>query len=150
PTRRLSIYPRPDTLPISCRRGRVERNNGPESMRERPQPVAVCRLKRVAADHKGDVRARMPRPPARRNGLRVACVGAGPSSLTVARDLAPLGYAVTVFEADPRPGGFMRTQVPRFRLPEAVIDEETGYIVDMVGGFVGGGRLGSMPALTSG
>src|SRR5690606_2970188 len=70
----------------ACRRGRVEENNGPESMREKPEPVAICRLKRVAADHKGDVRARMPAPAARPNGRRIACVGAGPASLTVARD----------------------------------------------------------------
>lgn len=128
----------------ACRRGRVEENNGPPSMRDRPEPVAICRLKRVAADHKGDVRARMPKPAAQGNGRRIACVGAGPSSLTVARDLAPLGYAVTVFEADPKAGGFMRTQVPRFRLPERVIDEETGYILDMGVAFVGGTRIGSM------
>ncbi len=128
----------------ACRRGRVEENNGPPSMRDRPEPVAICRLKRVAADHKGDVRARMPKPAAQGNGRRIACVGAGPSSLTVARDLAPLGYAVTVFEVDPKAGGFMRTQVPRFRLPERVIDEETGYILDMGVAFVGGTRIGSM------
>ncbi|HVI58112.1 MAG TPA: FAD-dependent oxidoreductase [Luteimonas sp.] len=131
----------------ACRRGRVEENNGPESMREKPEPVAICRLKRVAADHKGDVRARMPRPAAQRNGRRIACVGAGPASLTVARDLAPLGYAVTVFEADAKPGGFMRTQVPRFRLPEEVIDEECGYILDLGVEFVGGRRIDSMKAL---
>ncbi|HJR73850.1 MAG TPA: FAD-dependent oxidoreductase [Luteimonas sp.] len=126
----------------ACRRGRVEENNG-----EKPEPVAICRLKRVAADNKGDVQARMPKPVAQRNGKRIACVGAGPSSLTVARDLAPLGYAVTVFEADPKAGGFMRTQVPRFRLPESVIDEETGYILDMGVDFVGGHRIESMRAL---
>ncbi|TWT22652.1 4Fe-4S dicluster domain-containing protein [Luteimonas marina] len=131
----------------ACRRGRVEENNGPPSMRDKPEPVAICRLKRVAADHKGDVGARMPKPPAQGNGRRIACVGAGPSSLTVARDLAPLGYAVTVFEADPKAGGFMRTQVPRFRLPEAVIDEETGYILDIGVEFVGDTRVESMRAL---
>ncbi|WP_133000456.1 FAD-dependent oxidoreductase [Luteimonas arsenica] len=131
----------------ACRRGRVEENNGPASMRDKPEPVAICRLKRVAADHKGDVRGRMPKPPAQGNGRRVACVGAGPSSLTVARDLAPLGYAVTVFEADPKAGGFMRTQVPRFRLPEEVIDEETGYILDMGVDFVGDTRIESMREL---
>lgn len=123
----------------ACRRGRVEENNG-----EKPEPVAICRLKRVAADNKGEVQARMPKPAAQRNGKRIACVGAGPSSLTVARDLAPLGYAVTVFEADPKAGGFMRTQVPRFRLPESVIDEETGYILDLGVDFVGGHRIESM------
>jgi formate dehydrogenase beta subunit len=128
----------------ACRRGRVEENNGPASMSEKPEPVAICRLKRVAADHKGDVRARMPQPATTKNGKRIACIGAGPSSLTVARDLAPLGYEVTVFEADPKAGGFMRTQVPRFRLPEEVIDEETGYILDLGVEFVGGHRIESM------
>jgi NADPH-dependent glutamate synthase beta subunit-like oxidoreductase len=126
----------------ACRRGRVEENNG-----EKPEPVAICRLKRVAADFKGDVRARMPQAAAQGNGKRIACVGAGPSSLTVARDLAPLGYHVTVFEADPKAGGFMRTQVPRFRLPEEVIDEETGYILDLGVDFVGGRRIESMRSL---
>ncbi|MGE4358707.1 MAG: FAD-dependent oxidoreductase, partial [Lysobacteraceae bacterium] len=106
-----------------------------------------CRLKRVAADMKDDVRAQLPKPAAQWNGRRVACVGAGPSSLTVARDLAPLGYKVTVFEAEARPGGFMRTQVPRFRLPEEVIDEECGYILDLGVEFVGGRRIESMKAL---
>jgi NADPH-dependent glutamate synthase beta subunit-like oxidoreductase/ferredoxin len=133
----------------ACRRGRVEENNGPPSMSDKPQPVAICRLKRVAADHKGDVSGRMPKPASKPNGRRIACVGAGPSSLTVARDLAPLGYAVTVFEADPKAGGFMRTQVPRFRLPEEVIDEETGYILDMGVEFIGGRRIDSMRALLS-
>ena len=131
----------------ACRRGRVEENNGPESMREKPEPVAICRLKRVAADHKGDVRARMPQPAAQKNGKRIACVGAGPASLTLARDLAPLGYDITIYEADPKAGGFMRTQVPRFRLPEEVIDEETGYILDLGVQFVGGRRIDSMQQL---
>ena len=131
----------------ACRRGRVEENNGADPDQSRPEPVAICRLKRVAADFKGDVSARMPKPAAKPNGKRVACVGAGPSSLTVARDLAPLGYAVTVFEADPKAGGFMRTQVPRFRLPEQVIDEETGFILDLGVEFVGGHRIESMREL---
>ena len=131
----------------ACRRGRAEENNGADPDQSRPEPVAICRLKRVAADFKGDVSARMPKPAAKRNGKRVACVGAGPSSLTVARDLAPLGYAVTVFEADPKAGGFMRTQVPRFRLPEQVIDEETGFILDLGVEFVGGHRIESMREL---
>jgi formate dehydrogenase (NADP+) beta subunit len=131
----------------ACRRGRVEENNGPPSMRDKPEPVAICRLKRVAADHKGDVSARMPRPAAQSNGRRVACVGAGPASLTVARDLAPLGYHVTVFESDARAGGFMRTQVPRFRLPEAVIDEECGYVLGLGVEFIGDHRVESMRAL---
>ncbi len=126
----------------ACRRGRVEQNNG-----DKPEPVAICRLKRVAADCKGDIRARLPKPAAKKNGRRIACVGAGPASLTVARDLAPLGYAVTVFDQDPKAGGFMRTQVPRFRLPERVIDEEVGYILDLGVEFVGGRRIDSMKAL---
>ena len=80
----------------ACRRGRVEENNGGS-----PEPVAICRLKRVAADFKGDVSARMPKPAAKSNGKGIACVGGGPASMTVARDLAPLGYQVTIFEADP-------------------------------------------------
>ncbi|MDQ3511597.1 MAG: FAD-dependent oxidoreductase, partial [Pseudomonadota bacterium] len=128
----------------ACRRGRVEENNG-----EKPEPVAICRLKRVAADHKSDIRSRLPKP-GKPNGKRIACVGAGPASLTVARDLAPLGYHVTVFDSDPKAGGFMRTQVPRFRLPESVIDEETDYILDLGVEFRGGQRIDSMKALLGG
>jgi formate dehydrogenase (NADP+) beta subunit len=125
----------------ACRRGRVEENNGTA-----PEPVAICRLKRVAADMKSDVRGRMPtRAP--RNGKRIACVGAGPASLTVARDLAPLGYEVTVFDGEAKAGGFIRTQIPRFRLPESVIDEETGYILDLGVRFASGQRVDSMNAL---
>ncbi|WP_310385933.1 FAD-dependent oxidoreductase [Roseateles sp.] len=127
----------------ACRRGRVEENNGAS-----PEPVAICRLKRVAADLKGDVKARMPARLAG-NGLRVACIGAGPAALTVARDLAPLGYAVTVFDAEAKAGGFIRTQIPRFRLPESVIDEETGYILDLGVEFRAGERIASMAALLS-
>jgi formate dehydrogenase beta subunit len=122
----------------ACRRGRVEENNGGQ-----PEPVAICRLKRVAADMKEDVRHRMPQV-APRNGRRIACVGAGPASLTVARDLAPLGYEVTVFDAEAKAGGFMWTQIPRFRLPESVIDEETGYILDLGVKFVANQRIDSM------
>jgi formate dehydrogenase (NADP+) beta subunit len=125
----------------ACRRSRVEENNG-----EAAEPVAICRLKRVAADYKQDVRARMPAV-APRNGQRVACVGAGPSSLTVARDLAPLGYEVTVFDGEAQAGGFIRTQIPRFRLPEEVIDEETGYILDLGVTFRSGERIDSMRSL---
>jgi formate dehydrogenase beta subunit len=125
----------------ACRRGRVEESNA-----QAPEPVAICRLKRVAADMKDDVRARMPKP-APKNGKRIACVGAGPASLTVARDLAPLGYEVTVFDEEAKAGGFIRTQIPRFRLPESVIDEETGYILDLGVEFRGGERIGSMKAL---
>ena len=125
----------------ACRRGRVEENNG-----EKPEPVAICRLKRVAADHKGDVKARMPAV-APKNGKRIACVGAGPASLTVARDLAPLGYDVTVFDGEAKAGGFMRSQIPRFRLPESVIDEETGWVLDLGVRFESGKRIDSMQAL---
>jgi formate dehydrogenase (NADP+) beta subunit len=125
----------------ACRRGRVEEENT-----AKPEPVAICRLKRVAADHKDDITARLPkaRPT---NGKRIACIGAGPASLTVARDLAPLGYEVTVFDAEAKPGGFMRTQVPRFRLPESVIDEECGYILRDNVTFKSGERVDSMKAL---
>jgi len=126
----------------ACRRGRVEKSNAGD-----PEPVAICRLKRVAADLKDDVKRRMPQPAPRRNGKRIACVGAGPASLTVARDLAPLGYEVTVFDGEPKPGGFMRTQIPRFRLPESVIDEEMGYVLELGARFVGGQRIESMKAL---
>ena len=125
----------------ACRRGRVEENNGAD-----PEPVAICRLKRVAADMKDDVKNRMPSL-SPRNGKRVACIGAGPASLTVARDLAPLGYDVTVFDGEAKAGGFIRTQIPRFRLPESVIDEETGYILDLGVTFKSGQRIDSMNAL---
>ncbi|MBY0268778.1 MAG: FAD-dependent oxidoreductase [Burkholderiales bacterium] len=118
----------------ACRRGRVEEGNveirKPVAHEHgtQPEPVAICRLKRVAADNKEDITARLPKAPKQKNGKRIACIGGGPASLTVARDLAPLGYDITIYEADPKAGGFMRSQVPRFRLPEAVIDEEVGYI----------------------
>jgi formate dehydrogenase (NADP+) beta subunit len=125
----------------ACRRSRVEESNG-----EQPEPVAICRLKRVAADMKDDVSRRMPKlsPP---NGKRIACIGAGPASLTVARDLAPLGYEVTVFDGEAKAGGFIRTQIPKFRLPESVIDEETGYILDLGVKFRSGQRIESMSGL---
>lgn len=104
----------------ACRRGRVEKD-----------AVAICRLKRVAADAKGDVQALMPQAPAQRNGKRVVCVGAGPASLTVARDLAVLGYEVTVLDGGPTPGGMMRSQIPKFRLPDRVIDEECAQITTL-------------------
>jgi len=129
----------------ACRRGRVEEEN-----QAKPEPVAICRLKRVAADLKGDgVRAHMPKPAARRNGRKIACVGAGPASLTVARDLAPLGYAVTVFDQDPRAGGMIWSQIPRFRLPLEVIDEEVGYVLDLGVEFKGGVKIESMKKLMS-
>lgn len=120
----------------ACRRGRVEK-----------EPVAICRLKRVAADFKDDVSSRLPKPAASKNGKRIALVGGGPASLTVARDLAPLGYDCTVFDADAKAGGMMRSQIPKFRLPDSVIDEECGYILELGITFVGGKRIDSMKAL---
>jgi formate dehydrogenase beta subunit len=126
----------------ACRRGRVE-----EKQAAKPEPVAICRLKRVCADNKSDeFRAMLPKPAAR-NGKRVACVGAGPASLAVARDLALEGYAVTVFDGEAKPGGFIRTQIPRFRLPERVIDEECGYILGLGVEWRAGQRIASMKAL---
>jgi formate dehydrogenase beta subunit len=104
----------------ACRRGRVE-----------DKPVAICRLKRVAADHREDITDRLPKAPSTSNGKKVALIGAGCASLTVANDLAPLGYEVTIFEALKTTGGLMRTNIPQFRLPPKVLDEEIGYILDM-------------------
>ena len=104
----------------ACRRGRVDGT-----------PVAICRLKRVAADLRDDVRDRLPKAPTVKNGKRVALVGAGPASLTVANDLTPSGYACTIFERYDRPGGLMRTNIPAFRLPPPVLDDEIAMIVDM-------------------
>jgi NADPH-dependent glutamate synthase beta subunit-like oxidoreductase len=126
----------------ACRRGRVEESNG-----EKPEPVAICRLKRVAADNKGDIRPRLPKAPEQKNGKRIACIGAGPASLTVARDLVPLGYHVVVYDSDARAGGMIRTQIPRFRLPETVIDEEVGYVLDMGVEVRLGRRVDSMKSM---
>ncbi len=104
----------------ACRRGRVEE-----------KPVAICRLKRVASDLKGELAGRVPRGPYERNGKRIACVGAGPASLTLANDLAPLGYDVVIFERLGMPGGLMRSNIPSFRLPATVIDDEIGLILDL-------------------
>jgi NADPH-dependent glutamate synthase beta subunit-like oxidoreductase/ferredoxin len=104
----------------ACRRTRVD-----------GKPVAICRLKRVAADHRDEVKHLIPKAPAVTNGKKIGLIGAGPASLTVANDLAPLGYEVTILEKLPRPGGLMRINIPAFRLPEQVLDEEIGYIVDM-------------------
>ena len=120
----------------ACRRGRVEK-----------EPVAICRLKRVAADYKEDIRERLPKPAAKKNGKRIVCIGGGPASLAVARDLAPLGYDITVLDQDPQAGGMMRTQIPKFRLPDSVIDEECGYVLDLGVTFVGGKRVDSLKAL---
>ncbi|HTW52650.1 MAG TPA: FAD-dependent oxidoreductase [Stellaceae bacterium] len=106
----------------ACRRGRID---------EKKEPVAICRLKRVAYDNKGDISAYIPKPPKEKNGKRIALVGCGPASLTVARDLLPLGYDCVIFDGDAKSGGMMRTQIPRFRLPEAVTDEECQQIIDM-------------------
>ena len=126
----------------ACRRGRVEENNG-----DKPEPVAICRLKRVAADLKEDIRERLPKPVAKKNGRRVACIGAGPASLTVARDLLPLGYEVIVYDGDSRAGGMIRTQIPKFRLPESVIDEEVGYVLGLGAEFRAGVRIDSLKAV---
>ena len=104
----------------ACRRTRVE-----------DKPVAICRLKRVAADHRDDITARLPQPPSKKNGKSVALIGAGCASLTVANDLLPLGYDVTIFEALDMTGGLMRTNIPQFRLPPEVLNEEIQYILDM-------------------
>ena len=104
----------------ACRRSRVE-----------DKPVAICRLKRVAADHRDDITARLPQPPSKKNGKSVALIGAGCASLTVANDLLPLGYDVTIFEALDMTGGLMRTNIPQFRLPPEVLNEEIQYILDM-------------------
>ena len=127
----------------ACRRGRVE----DEAAGGKKEPVAICRLKRVAADYKEDIRARLPQRSAVANGKRVACVGAGPASLTVARDLACLGYEVVVFDGDARAGGMIRSQIPRFRLPEEVIDEEVAYVLDRGVRFHAGERIDSLREL---
>lgn len=106
----------------ACRRGRIA---------EDEEPVAICRLKRVAADHKKEVRSLMPEIPKEKNGKKIALIGGGPASLTVARDLAPLGYEIHLFDEWHKGGGMMRTQIPSFRLPEEVLDEEVKYITDM-------------------
>ena len=104
----------------ACRRGRVDK-----------EPVAICRLKRVAADLKDDIQERLPKAPSQKNGKRIACVGGGPASLTVARDLSVLGYQVTVFDSGSSLGGMVRSQIPKFRLPDSVIDEECAYITNL-------------------
>ncbi len=120
----------------ACRRGRIDE-----------EPVAICRLKRVAADNKGDVKARLPGPAQSRNGKKVALIGAGPASLTVARDLLPLGYHVVIFEQDAAAGGMMRTQIPKFRLPERVLDEEVGFILDLQPELRSGHRVSSLKSV---
>ena len=104
----------------ACRRSRVDGN-----------PVAICRLKRVASDLKGDISERLPKAAESKIGKRIACIGAGPASLTVANDLLPLGYEVTIFESSAKPGGLMRSNIPSFRLPEEVLDSEIDNIVKL-------------------
>ena len=120
----------------ACRRGRVD-----------DKPVAICRLKRVAADLRGDITDQLPKAPAQKNGKRVALIGAGPSSLTVANDLLPLGYDVTIYEKHNTPGGLMRFNIPSFRLPAQVLDDECGYIIDMGATMKYGTPVESMKAL---
>jgi len=120
----------------ACRRGRVDE-----------EPVAICRLKRVAADSKGDVTARMPTPSPVKIGKTVACIGAGPASMTVARDLAPFGFDVVVYDAEAKSGGMIRSQIPRFRLPESVIDEEMGFVTALGPKMRLGERVDSLKAL---
>ncbi len=108
------------TCEPACRRGRIEE-----------EPVAICRLKRVAADNKSEVKHLMPTAPEEKNGKTIALIGGGPASLTVARDLAPLGYEIHLYDEWQKGGGMMRTQIPSFRLPESVLDEEVNYIIDM-------------------
>ena len=104
----------------ACRRGRVEE-----------EPVAICRLKRVAADHKSSIQHLLPSIPEQKNGKRVALVGGGPASLTVARDLAPLGYEIDLYDDQMKGGGMMRSQIPSFRLPAEVLDEEVDQILNL-------------------
>jgi formate dehydrogenase (NADP+) beta subunit len=122
----------------ACRRGRVEKD-----------PVAICRLKRVAADNKSDIGGLLPAIPKQKNGKRIALVGAGPASLTVARDLMPQGYHCVLYDGDRLAGGMIRTQIPRFRLPESIIDEEVGYVTGMGVELRLGQRVDSLKALLS-
>ena len=120
----------------ACRRLRVD-----------GAPVAICRLKRVAADLHGDISDRLPHAPCETNSKRIACIGAGPASLAVANDLMPLGYSVTIFDAAQEAGGLMRTSIPAFRLPAAVLAEETDSILNMGVDVRSGAPLQSMKAL---
>lgn len=120
----------------ACRRGRMDE-----------KPVAICRLKRVAADHRGDITDRLPKAPEKNNGKKVALIGAGPASLTVANDLLPMGYQCTIFEAQSVAGGLMRYNIPAFRLPAEVLDEEIDYILDMGADIHYNTRIDSMKEL---
>jgi NADPH-dependent glutamate synthase beta subunit-like oxidoreductase/ferredoxin len=120
----------------ACRRQRVDGS-----------PVAICRLKRVASDLRDDISDRLPRAPAVKNGKKIACIGAGPASLVVANDLVPLGYEVVIFEKQDKPGGLMRSNIPSFRLPATVLDEEIDMILDMGVDIRYGTSITSMRAL---
>ncbi|RLW69950.1 MAG: glutamate synthase [spirochete symbiont of Stewartia floridana] len=104
----------------ACRRRRIEE-----------KPVAICRLKRVTADFRDEITGRLPKAPKEKNGKRIALIGAGPASLTVANDLLPLGYETVIYEKLNTTGGLMRTSIPAFRLPAKVIDEEIDMILNM-------------------
>lgn len=123
----------------ACRRGRIE-----------DKPVAICRLKRVAADHRDDITDRLPKAPEKTNGKKVALIGAGCASLAVANDLLPLGYEITIFEAHDTTGGLMRTNIPQFRLPPKVLDEEINYIIDMGAELKTNHRIESLKELLDG
>ena len=122
----------------ACRRGRID-----------AEPVAICRLKRVAADHKNEaaVVAQLPSIPTHKNGKKIALIGAGPASLTVARDLMPLGYSIDLYDENAQAGGFMRSQIPSFRLPAQVLDQEVGYVLDMGVTQIFNTRIDSMQTL---
>jgi formate dehydrogenase (NADP+) beta subunit len=120
----------------ACRRSRVDE-----------KPVAICRLKRVAADLRDEIRPFLPKAPEVKNGKRIALVGAGPASLTVANDLLPLGYEVTIYERNHEPGGLMRINIPSFRLPASVLDDECGSIIDMGADMRYGSPVASLEAL---
>ena len=122
-----------------CRRTRLDE-----------EPVAICRLKRVASDLRDDIQEFLPPIPVEKNGRRIACVGSGPASLTVANDLMPLGYEVTIFEKQDRPGGLMWSNIPQFRLPPEVLREEIDYILDMGVELRLDTPVGSMRALLEG
>ena len=136
----------------ACRRGRIQvgdEGNAKDPSKKNAEPVAICRLKRVAADYKGEIDGFLPKIPTQKNGKRVALIGAGPASLAVARDLMPLGYDVTLYERDPVPGGLMRTNIPSFRLPAGVLDEEVGIILRMGVHARFGAEITSLKALHS-
>jgi len=121
----------------ACRRGRIQK-----------EAVAICRLKRVTADNKGDITQLLPKVPKEKNGKKIALIGGGPTSLTVARDLLPLGYEIDLYDDQNKAGGFMRSQVPSFRLPEDILDEEVGYIINMGVNAIFNHRVESLKEIT--